>query len=40
MLEEILPEIIPIDFIEKKDEQSVETQNDLFLKNEVHLTRP
>jgi hypothetical protein len=33
MVEENLPEIIPIDFIEKKDDQSVEIQNDLFLKN-------
>ena len=32
MVEENLPEIIPIDFIEKKDDQSVEIQNDLFLK--------
>jgi len=40
MIEEILPEIIPIDFIEKKDDHSVEIQNELFLKNEVHLSRP
>ena len=33
MVEENLPEIIPIDFIEKKDDQSVEIQNDLFLIN-------
>ena len=33
MVEENLPEIIPIDFIEKKDYKSVEIQNDLFLKN-------